>query len=157
MLPLDFHPCVLPSELNKDSFEEEQIFTQPLWRLMSYFEFSFFFFSAKKRNEEESDSSALWAQEQMEAAYCLLMKVTVFGPSCGEDRTSCAIGELQNRAACPVTEILTHRAAPRKAQEANPLLWFKGTVHPNKNVCSCGGIFWSLQPFWSFPQGHNSW
>lgn len=88
-------------------------------------------FFAKKSNEEESDSStALCVQEQMEAAYCLLMKVTVFGPSCGEDRTSCATRELQNRAACPVTEKPTHRAALRKAQEANLLLWCKGTVQP---------------------------
>lgn len=97
---------------------------------MSYFEILFFFL-AKKSNEEESDSStALCVQEQMEAAYCLLMKVTVFGPSCGEDRTSCATRELQNRAACPVTEKPTQRAALRKAQEANLVLWCKGTIQP---------------------------
>lgn len=77
----------------------------------------------KKSSEEESDSSAaLCAQEQMEAAYCFLMKVTVFGPSCGADRTSCATPELESSAACPVTEKLTQRAAPGRAQEAKPPL-----------------------------------
>lgn len=102
--------------------------------------------------------AALCAQEQMEAAYCLLMKVTAFGPSCGEDRTSCATRKLENRAARPVTENLAQRAAPREAQEANLLLWFKGTVQPElecqsivvafTNPHNPSGVWQRVNPRW---------
>lgn len=52
--------------------------------------------------------AALPVREQMAGAYCSLMKVTVYVPSCGEDGTSCMTQKLSNKATRDLKGLLSH-------------------------------------------------